>query len=198
MEQWAAGPATRRRPVAPWVRRNKFLVALIAVLLAALVVGVVVSLSGEKTASRPSAATLPPVTKGAKWVTGSAGTQLATVNTDLGKVGAAQRAGQHSAAEGAGAQLAVDARAALSGQMPPADATLYRAGLTDLAKAGTDISNGNARTATALLATGNSDVAMVTAAANSPAPSQVTGGNGQRAGATRPLPAGKAGTHQKR
>jgi len=170
MEQWATKPATRRWPVAPWVRRNKFLVALIPVLLAALVVGVVLSLSGGKTASRPSAATLPPVTKGAKWVTGSAGKLLATVNTDVGKLSAAQRSGQRDAEKSAAAQLAADVKTALGGPMPPVDAAIYRVGLNDLAKAGTDVSSGNASQARALLAAGNGNITKVTAAANPAAP----------------------------
>ena len=169
MEQWASGPGTRQWPGVAWVRRNKLLAALIPVLLAALVVGVVLGLSGGKTASRPSAVTLPPVTKGAIWMTGPAGKLLATVNTDVGKLSAAHRSGQRDAEKSAAAQLAADVKTALGGPMPPVDATIYRVGLNDLAKAGASISSGNASQAGALLAAGNGDITKVTAAANSPA-----------------------------
>ena len=127
-----------------------------------------------KTASRPSAAALPAATKGAKWITGPAGKLLTAVNIDLGKLSAAQRAGQPGAVKSAGAQLAADAKAALSGPMPPADATAYRAGLNDIGKAGTQISSGNSGRAGALLAAGNGDITTVTAAANESAPAQVS------------------------
>jgi hypothetical protein len=176
--EWASGPGTRRRPDGSWVRRNKVLATLIAVLLAVVVagvaVGVLVGAGGGKTASRPPAPALPPVTKGAKWMTGPAGKLLAAVNIDLGKLSAAQRAGQHDAAKSAGARLAADVQTALGGPMPPADATVYRAGLNDLGTAGTQISSGNPRPAGALLAAGNGDITKVTAAANPPAPVQVS------------------------
>jgi hypothetical protein len=174
MEQWATGPGTRQRPGGSWVRRNKVLATLIPVLLAALVAGVVAGVGGGKTASRPSAAALPAVTKGAKWVTGPAGQLLAAVDVDLGKLSAAQRARQSGAAKSAGAQLAADVRTALGGPMPPVDAAIYRAGLNDVGKAGTQISSGNPGPAGALLAAGNGDITEVTAAANPPAPVQVS------------------------
>ena len=127
-----------------------------------------------KTASRPSAAALPAATKGAKWITGPAGKLLTAVNIDLGKLSAAQRAGQPGAVKSAGAQLAADVKAALAGPMPPADATAYRAGLNDIGKAGTQISSGNSSRAGALLAAGNGDITTVTAAANESAPAQVS------------------------
>jgi hypothetical protein len=156
------------------VRRNKVLAALLAVLLAALVAGAVAGFGGGTTASRPSAAALPAVTKGAKWMTGPAGQLLAAVNLDLGKLSAAQRAGQAGAAKSAGAQLTADVRTALAGPMPPVDAAIYRAGLNDVGKAGTQISSGNPGPARTLLAAGNGDITRVTAAANPPAPVQVS------------------------
>ena len=160
------------------MRRNKVLATLIPALLAVLVAGVLVAVmvgaGGGKTASRPSAPALPAVTKGAKWMTGPAGKFLAAVNIDLGKLSAAQRAGQHDVAKSAGAQLAADVQTALGGPMPPVDATIYRAGLNDLGKAGTQISSGNSSPAGALLAAGNGDITKVTAAANPPAPVQVS------------------------
>lgn len=173
-EQWATGPGTRQWPGRSWVHRNKLLAMLIPVLLAVLVAGVAVGVGGGTTASRPSAAALPAVTKGAKWMTGPAGQLLAAVNIDLGRLSAAQRAGQAGAVRSAGARLAADVKAALGGPMPPADATVYRAGLNDVGKAGTQISSGNADPAGALLAAGNGDITKVTAAANPPAPAQVS------------------------
>ena len=176
--EWASGPGTRPRPGGSWVRRNKVLATLLAVLLAVLVAGVlagvVAGAGGGKTASRPSAAALPAGTKGARWMTGPAGKLLAAVNIDLGKLSAAQRAGQQDAAKSAGTQLAADAQTALGGPMPPADATIYRAGLNDLGKAGTQISSGNSSRAGALLAAGNGNITKVTAAANPPASMQVS------------------------
>ncbi len=178
MEQWASGPGTRRWPGGSWVRRNKVLATLLAVLLAVLVAGVVAGVvagaGGGKTASRAPAPALPAVTNGARWMTGPAGKHLAAVNIDLGKLSAAQRAGQHDVAKSAGARLAADVQTALGGPMPPADATTYRAGLTDLGKAGTQISSGSSRPPGALLAAGNGDITKVTAAANLPAPVQVS------------------------
>jgi len=159
------------------VRRNKVLATLIAVLVAGVLAGVlagVVAGGGGKTASRPSAAALPAGTKGARWMTGPAGKLLAAVNIDLGKLSAAQRAGQHGVTKSAGTQLAADAQTALGGPMPPADAAIYRAGLNDLGKAGTQISSGNSSRAGALLAAGNGDITKVTAAANPPASMQVS------------------------
>ena len=168
MEQWATGPATRRRPVAPWVRRNKFLVALIAVLLAALVAGSPLSLSGED-GERPSAATLPPVTKGAKWVTGLAG-NFSRPSTPTWASSAPPSGPVSATRRSAAAQLAADVKTALGGPMPPVGAAIYRVGLNDLAKAGTDVSSGNASQARALLAVGNGNITKVTAAANPAAP----------------------------
>ena len=167
MERKADG---RRWPGAGGARRSKISGVLVAVLLAGVAAGIVIAAGGGAKTARPSAATLPPATKGAKWVAGTAGTLLASVSNDLGRLGAAGRAGQHTAAEDAGGQLAADAKAALGGPMPPVDAALYRAGLISIAKAGAEISNGNIRAATAALATGNADIATVTAAANTPPP----------------------------
>lgn len=174
LEQPVSWPGTRRWPDGSWVRRNKFLATLIPVLLAVLVAGAVAGAGGRKSAGRRSASVLPAVTRGARWMTGPAGRLLAAVNIDLGKLSAARRAGQHDAAKSAGALLAADARTALGGPMPPVDATIYRAGLNDLGKAGTQISSGNSSPAGALLAAGNGDILTVTAAVNPPAPAQVS------------------------
>jgi hypothetical protein len=156
------------------VRRPGVLATLIPLLLAVLVGGVVACSAGGKTASRPSAPALPAVTKGAHWMTGPAGKLLASVNIDLGKLSAAQRAGQRDVAKIAGARLAADVQTALAGPMPPVDAAIYRVGLTDLEKAGAQISSGSSNAAGALLAAGNGDVTEVTAAVNPPAPEQVS------------------------
>jgi len=117
---------------------------------------------------------LSATTKGAKWLTGPPGKLLAAVDIDLGKLGAAQWAGQPGVVKGAGVQLAADAKAALGGPMPPADATTYRAGLNDLGKAGAQISGENSSPVGGLLAAGNGDITTVTAAANLAAPAQVS------------------------
>jgi hypothetical protein len=174
MEQRAGRPGTRRWPDGSWVRRNKFLATLIPVLLAVLVAGVMIGTGGGKTAGRPSAPVLPAVTQGAKWMTGPAGKLLAAVNVDLGKLSAALRAGQHNAAKNAGALLAADAQTALGGPMPPVDAAIYRTGLNDLGKAGTQISRGIPGPPGAVLAAGNDDIIKVTAAVNPPALAQVS------------------------
>ncbi|MGD0245246.1 MAG: hypothetical protein ABSB59_33665 [Streptosporangiaceae bacterium] len=179
VEYRASRPEARRWPGGSWVGQNKVLATLIPVLLAVLLAVLVVGVDGGKTASRlpaasKSAVVLPATTKGAKWLTGPAGKLLAAVNIDLGKLGAAQRAGQPGVVKGVGVRLAADTKAALGGPMPPADATIYRVGLNNLRKAGAQISSGNSSPVGTLLAAGNGDIATVTAAANRVAPAQVS------------------------
>ena len=110
-----------------------------------------------------------PVTRGAKWLTGTANRLLSAVNTDMGNISACQRAGDDTAARSAGAKLAADALAALNGPMPPVDAALYRSALKDFEQIGTDTASGNFDAASSLVVRANIGVMRVTAAADPPA-----------------------------
>ena len=107
---------------------------------------------------------------------------LQAVTGDVGRLTAGETAGL-AAARTAGAQLAIAARAALSGPMPPADARRYRSALKELERASTYIASGKFRTANTILNRGDSDIAKVTSAVNRPArvryPAAVTEPNGQ-------------------
>jgi hypothetical protein len=111
----------------------------------------------------------PPVTPGAKWLTGTANSLLGAVNTDMGKISAYQRAGDYTAARSTGAKLAADALAALNGPMPPVDAALYRSALKDFEQIGADAASGNFDAAGSLAARANVGIMTVTAAADPPA-----------------------------
>jgi hypothetical protein len=122
-----------------------------------------------------------PVTRGAKWMTGSAGELLTAVNADLGKVAADQQAGEYSAAKIVGVRLAAAAKAALDGPMPPADAVLYRSALKDFEQVGTDTASGSFSKAGPLLAAANLGLMKVTEAVDLPAasaPENMTDPNG--------------------
>jgi hypothetical protein len=123
------------------------------------------------------APTQAAVTRGAKWVTGPANKLLTAVNTDLGNVSEDQRAGNYSAAKGAGTQLAAAARAALDGPMPPADAAVYRSALKDFQKIGTDTASGNFRAANSLVVAANLGIMRVASAADPPAPVNQSAGD---------------------
>ena len=114
--------------------------------------------------------TQPATTKGEKWLTGPAGKLLSTVNTDVGKISADQRAGKGNAAKDLGASLTADAKAALDGPMPPARAAIYRAALEDFEQIGGDVVSGNFGKTSSLLTTANLDIMSVTTAANVTAP----------------------------
>jgi hypothetical protein len=114
--------------------------------------------------------TQPAVTKGEKWITGPAGKLLGTVNTDVGKISADQRAGNGNAAKELGAQLAADAKAALDGPMPPVRAAVYRAALEDFVQVGNDTVKGDFGKTNSLLTTANIDLMSVTTGANTTAP----------------------------
>jgi hypothetical protein len=173
------GPPSAPPPRASWVRRHLPLAGLAAalVVVAAIAVTVVVSSSGRgggsprpgqplsSTAPAPQAAT---VTGGARWLTGRAGKLLAAVNSDLGTLSAAERAGRHDAAKQAGRQLVSDVRAALSGPMPPVRARDYRSALAQLQRAGAYAADGDAGRAAPLLMTGGLHIAGVAAAVNMP------------------------------
>ena len=153
---------------------------LIPVLLVALGAGIFAAVAGGgKTAGAGHPAGAAPreaaVTRGGKWLTGPATRLLAAVNTDLGQLNTAERAGRHQAAQSAGGQLARDARAALSGPTPPAHAKLYTSGLKDLEKAGSDAARGDFSKVARLLLVGNSEIAKVVATLNYPAPASQPG-----------------------
>lgn len=169
-DQLAGRPGSRRLPRLRW--------AMLPVLLIVVVIGVVVALagtSGGKTASPPAggAASAAPreaaVTNGAKWITGPSGKLLAVVNAGLGRLAAADRAGQRSAARTAGTELAADAKAALDGPMPPVEAAVYQSALKDFEQAGGYTASGEFGRATPLLNAGGSGITKVTAAVDTPA-----------------------------
>ena len=114
--------------------------------------------------------TQPAATKGEKWLTGPAGKLLSTVNTDVGKISADQRAGMGSAEKSLGALLAADAKAALDGPMPPVRAVVYRTALEDFEQIGEYAVSGNFSKSDSLLTTANLDLMSVTTAANTTAP----------------------------
>ncbi len=117
--------------------------------------------------------TAPPqaaVTRGAKWVTGPAGKLIASVDGDLGRISADERAGKGEAARGIGGQLISDAKAAERGPMPPVDAAVYRAALKDFEQIGTDTARGDFRAASSLLTAATLGIVTVTGAADSTAP----------------------------
>jgi hypothetical protein len=127
--------------------------------------------TGTRTgAGTTTAAEQAILAKDGKWLTGPAGKLLSTVNADLGRLTKAQLAGEHNAAKSAGTRLAVAAKAALGGPMPPVDAALYRVALTDLGKAGTNAAAGNFTAAKSPQTAGTAVLAMVTAATDPVAP----------------------------
>ena len=137
-----------------------------------LTAAAVISGCGGPTATHRAAAhqSAPVATAaGARWLTGPAGRLLTALDADVGRLSGALRAGQHGAAGRAGARLAADARAALEGPAPPADAGIYRSALRDFERAGNDIVNRKYDRASRLIATGNVRITKVTGAANNPA-----------------------------
>ncbi len=178
-------PRQRRTPQIPrvppvawvsWAREHMLLAALAPALVLAVAIGIVVTVSlGGKTASagHPGAASAQSavaVTKGDRWIAGRAGKLLAAVNADIGKLSTAQRAGKRDKAKAAGTRLAGDARAALSGPMPPVAAKVYRSALTDLEQAGTSAASGDFGQAGPLLNAGEAKITKVTAVVNRAAP----------------------------
>ena len=172
-------------PAVTWVRRHKALAALLPALVLAAAIGISLGTPGPRAgaAAPVRVPELAASTKGAKWLTGSAGRLLQAVTGDLGRLTAGETAGRPAAARTAGAQLATAARAALSGPMPPADARKYRSALKALERASMYIASGKFRTANTILNRGDSDIAKVTSAVNRPAkvryPAAVTEPNGQ-------------------
>ena len=108
---------------------------------------------------------------------------LKTVNADLVRLSTAERAGKRDAAKIAGTQLATDAKAALSGPMPPAESKVYRSALKDFERAGTYTARRDSGKAAPLLYAGYAEMTKVTAAENPPAtvngPAPVNEPNGQ-------------------
>lgn len=142
--------------------------ALAAVAVAVLVSGCGGTAATPGTAPAAAAAPTAPLaaTGGARWLTGRAGKLLTALNADIGRLAAARRADDHHAAESAGARLATDARAALDGPRPPADARAYQSALRDFERAGTDIASRKYGAASHLIAAGNVGITKVTSAAN--------------------------------
>jgi hypothetical protein len=184
---------SRRLARRSWARRHKFLAALLPALVLGLAVVITVTVrsggGGTTSASHPvgskaaSAQEAAAVTKGAKWLAGPAGKTLKTVNADLVRLSTAERAGKRDAAKIAGTQLATDAKAALSGPMPPAESKVYRSALKDFERAGTYTARRDSGKAAPLLYAGYAEMTKVTAAENPPAtvngPAPVNEPNGQ-------------------
>jgi hypothetical protein len=186
----------RPSPLKGWVGAHKVTAALLSVLVVALAIGIFLAVgSSGGTPATTTASTshragptfiLPETaaaTKGAKWLTGPAGKLLTAVNADIGKLSTAEKAGKQGAAKIAGTQLATDAKAALNGPMPPADAKVYRSALEALVRAGTSAANGNLSKVTHPLTVGLTGITEVTATANRPpahgAPVSANEGSGQ-------------------
>jgi hypothetical protein len=175
-------PGSALTPVIDWVRGHLVPVAVLSVLaVAAVVAGVVFLAAGGagKTTSgsghsmgTAAAQAATTVTKGSKWLGGSGARQLTLVNADVARVMTAERAGSRgSAAKAAGARLAADAAAALSGTMPPVDAAAYRAALQRLEAAGSAAAKGQYGPKVAhLVNAGEAGLMKVTAAADAPVP----------------------------
>ena len=81
-------------------------------------------------------------TQGSRWLAGPGGRMLNTLNSDLGRLMAAEQAGRHGAARTAGARLAADAAAAQREPMPLADAAVYRSALRQLKTGGQAAASG--------------------------------------------------------
>jgi hypothetical protein len=164
-----------------WVRGHLILVAVAAVVVALMVVGVVFLTSGGKPASTASgvvgskaasAQAATTVTKGSKWLASSDAKPLSVVNADVAKLMTAERTRHRDAADKAsGSRLAADARIALGGAMPPVAAAEYRAALQRLEAAGSAAASGQFGPKTShLLAAGVAGLTRVTAAADAPVP----------------------------
>jgi hypothetical protein len=91
------------------------------------------------------------------------------VNADIGRLSAAERAGQPDLARIAGMRLSADANAALLSPPPPVAARIYRSALKELEKAGRRAASGEYRAAATSLRVGEIDITKATAAADSPA-----------------------------
>jgi hypothetical protein len=158
-----------------WVRGHWVPIGLLSAVLVGLVALTVVAFGGSRNlpsgpghpAANVQAAT---VTKGSKWLASSDAKSLNAVNVDLGRVMAAEHAGNHGAATAAGARLAADAGSALGATMPPVDAAAYRSALTDLQRAGLLVADGHFVKAAPLLEAGQAGLMRVTSAADQPVP----------------------------
>lgn len=151
--------------------------ALLPALLAGLVIGLIVTISGgggevttaSKSAATPSPPEQPARTEGARWLAGPAGRLLRAVDADLGRLSAARRGRDRLAAsKNAAKRLVIAASAALDGPMPPSGARLYITALEDFERACRYIEMGDFGAASRLLAAGNTAVMKVTAAADRP------------------------------
>jgi hypothetical protein len=186
MTRSGSGSVHRRpSPLKAAVRTHKLPAALLSALVLALTIGIILTVSGwggtTTTTTRASHRAGPTfilpettaVTKGAKWLTGPAGKLLAAVNADIGRLSTAETAAKQGAAKIAGTQLAGDAKAALDGPMPPADAKVYRSALKDFVTAGTSAASGDFNKAKRLSQVGMIGITEVTAAADRPPKKQV-------------------------
>ena len=158
-----------------WARKHKVLAALLPGLSLVLAAGITVGTLG---AGRPGGARPPgggpaaalaagPATRGARWLAGPAGRLLEAVNADLGRLSAAERAGQPAAARIAGMRLSRAAQAAAAGPTPPVAARTYRLALRELDRAGRYAAGGTVGPAGASLKAGEAGLTKVTAAVDS-------------------------------
>jgi hypothetical protein len=167
-----------------WIRGHLISITLMSVLAAGVVILTVVALGrapdsaghlvGTAPADAQSAAT---ATGGSRWLAGPGGRMLNTLNSDLGRLMAAEQAGRRGAARTAGARLAADAAAARREPMPPADAAVYRSALQHLEAGGQAAASGRLGRKTArLLDAGETGLMKVTAAADQSAPAKTLAG----------------------
>jgi hypothetical protein len=183
----AARAGVARRPVkpAPWrgaparrARGPRILLGLLAGLILVLVIAVLAGSGGGTGRPAPPAATglaAGTGTPAARWLAGPAGRLLSAVSADLGRLSAAERAGQAGAARLAGTRLSADAKAALAGPAPPLAARRYRSALAELERAGRSAASGRFQAADASLRAGEGGLTKATALANAPATAGLPG-----------------------
>lgn len=159
-------------PGMDWIRRNRLAAAIIAGAIALIVVAVIVIATASSSASHGAhpvkAPAKAPATKGTKWVDGAANTNLNAVNAGVIALTDAQAKHDLAAGKAAGTTLAVAARRALDGAMPPVDAGVYRAALGHLLRAGVLAADGKLAAATPLINDGIAGLTTVTSAADAP------------------------------
>jgi hypothetical protein len=158
-----------------WIRRRRITAAAVLVLVAVAAAGITAGVMAANGTGHPALASAAPplpaeaaTTRGARWLTGRAGRLLQAVNTDVGRLSAAERAGSQVRAKAAGTALAAAARAALRGPMPPVGAKLYRSALNDLRKAGSYAARGEFDKSRARMPSGENGITKVTAAVDHP------------------------------
>jgi hypothetical protein len=165
-------PARTGRP-----GRHTVLTALLSGLALIVAIGIIASTTGHagrQAGGTTSAPGIAAASRGASWLSGPAGKLLRTVTADVGRLAVAERAARRRAAENAGRQLAADAKAALTGHMPPVGGKVYRTALLGLERAGTHASRGEFRRANFLVNAGDSDITKATATMNAAVSSPIT------------------------